>query len=109
MLFWLIVGHAVADYPLQGDFLAKAKNHAAPLPGIPWIHGLLPHAAIHAGAVALATGSPLLGCAEFAAHALIDYGKSAGWYGAPGPRSFHADQALHVASKVLWAAAAALA
>lgn len=100
-LFWLLVGHAVADYPLQGDFLARAKNHAAPIPGVPWIHGLLPHAAMHAGAVALVTGSVVLGCAEFAAHAVIDFGKCAGWFG-EGARAFNIDQALHVACKVLW-------
>lgn len=32
----LLAGHALCDYPLQGDFLAKAKNRAAPLPGVPW-------------------------------------------------------------------------
>ena len=26
-LLLLIAGHALCDYPLQGDFLAKAKNH----------------------------------------------------------------------------------
>ena len=36
ILFWLMVGHALADYPLQGDFLAKAKNRTAPIPGVPW-------------------------------------------------------------------------
>lgn len=64
ILFWMIVGHAVADYPLQGDFLAKGKNHKQPLPGVPWWICLLAHAMIHAGAVALATGSTVLGMAE---------------------------------------------
>lgn len=32
----LVAGHALADYPLQGDFLARAKNRAAPIPGVPW-------------------------------------------------------------------------
>ena len=95
-LFWLIVGHAVADYPLQGDFLARGKNHRQPLPGVPWWQCLVWHAAMHAGAVALATGSVALGCAEFVVHCAIDYGKCDGRYG------FNADQALHVACKFAW-------
>jgi hypothetical protein len=59
-----LVGHAVADYPLQGDFLA-------------WTQALAAHALIHAGAVALATGSAALGVPEFACHAAIDYANAA--------------------------------
>ncbi len=33
ILFWLFVAHAVCDYPLQGDFLAKAKNQMAVVRG----------------------------------------------------------------------------
>lgn len=32
----LLVGHALADYPLQGEFLSKTKNHRSPNEGIPW-------------------------------------------------------------------------
>lgn len=118
LLFWLLVGHALADYPLQGDFLARAKNHRNPLPGVPWVYGLLPHALIHAGAVTFLTGSPTLGALELVAHALIDYGKCAGAFGSSGDyaapgrvewdghaadrRAFHLDQALHVACKLAW-------
>ena len=103
MLFWLLVGHALADYPLQGDFLAKAKNHSAPIPGVPWVHGLVWHSAIHAGAVALATGSVALGCGEFMVHCVIDYGKCGGWFG-QGARAFNIDQTLHVLCKMAWVA-----
>jgi hypothetical protein len=96
LLFWLVVGHSVADYPLQGDFLARGKNHSAPLPGVPWLICLMAHAAIHAGAVALATGSVALGCAEFVIHCAIDYGKCDGRFG------FVTDQILHVGCKVVW-------
>lgn len=98
ILFWTLVSHAVCDYPLQGDFLARGKNHKAPLPGVPWYQCLIWHAAIHAGGVALATGSVGLGCAEFVAHLLIDYGKCDGWFG------FNADQMLHVGCKLIWVA-----
>ena len=32
MAIALIAGHCLADYPLQGDFLSKAKNRTAPFP-----------------------------------------------------------------------------
>lgn len=97
VMFWfLLVGHAVCDYPLQGDFLAKGKNHTAPLPGVPWYQCLLAHAMIHSGSVLLVTGSITLALAEFTVHVLIDYGKCDGWYG------FNVDQSLHFACKVLW-------
>lgn len=96
LLFWMLVGHAVADYPLQGDFLARGKNHRQPIPGFDWWVVLLNHAAIHGGAVALVTGSPLLGLTETALHFAIDHLKCAGLFG------YKTDQALHVASKLLW-------
>lgn len=91
-----IFAHALCDYPLQGDFLAKAKNHKAPIPGVDWWIALSMHAAIHAGAVAFITRSVWLGVAEFAAHCFIDFGKCDGWFG------FRTDQALHLLCKVIW-------
>lgn len=99
VLFWLLVGHAVADYPLQGDFLSKGKNHKNPIPGIPFWQCLFAHAAIHAGSVALVTGSIAFGLVEFALHCVIDFGKCSGWYG------FNCDQGLHVICKVAYAMA----
>lgn len=97
MLFWLIVGHALADYPLQGDFLAKAKNRFAPIPGFPWWQALGAHAVIHGGAVAFITGNVWLGLAEIAAHFITDDLKCRGKIG------LNADQAIHIGCKVLWA------
>lgn len=100
LLFWLIFGHAVADYPLQGDFLSKAKNHRAALPGVPWYQGLIWHAVIQGGIVALVLvafhvpHAELWGMGEFVVHCVIDYAKCQGW------TRFNADQALHVACKV---------
>jgi hypothetical protein len=68
-LLWMLIGHAVADYPLQGDWLARAKNRTLALVAgeTIWWHALAAHAAIHAGAVRLATGSWWLAGAEFVA------------------------------------------
>jgi len=96
-LFGLLVfAHALCDYPLQGEFLSRAKNRASPMAGIPWYQALGAHALIHGGFVGLVTGSIWLGLAETIAHALIDDAKC------HGRLSFNQDQALHVACKVLW-------
>lgn len=99
----LVFGHCLADYPLQGDFLAKAKNHKAPIPGVPWPTALLAHAAIHAGVVLLVTGSLWFALAEFVGHAVIDHTKCAGRIG------FNTDQGLHLAMKAAYIAALAIA
>lgn len=96
-LFALLVGHALADYPLQGDFLARAKNHRAPIAGVPWYQALGAHALIHGGMVWAITGLWWLGAMEIAAHALIDFSKCQGAIG------FNGDQFLHVACKVAYA------
>lgn len=96
LLFQLLCFHALCDYPLQSDFLAKGKNHRNPIPGIPWYHCLVGHALIHGGAVALATGRVELGVAETVIHAITDYAKCEGVFG------FDADQAVHILCKFLW-------
>ena len=92
----LIIAHAVCDYPLQGDFLSKAKNRAAPIPGVPWYQALGAHAIMHGGAVWLITGFWWLGALEAVAHALIDDSKCTGKIG------FNTDQFAHVVCKALW-------
>lgn len=100
MLCLLIVGHAIADYPLQGDFLARAKNRTAPIPGFPWWQAMTAHAVIHAGMVGVITGSIGLGLAEGAIHWLTDDLKCRGKIG------LNTDQAIHIVCKVAWAAIA---
>ena len=78
VLFWLLVAHAVCDFSLQSDFLARAKNHRAPVLGVPFYQALGAHALIHAGGVFLVTGLPALAAAELIAHAAIDYAKADG-------------------------------
>jgi hypothetical protein len=96
VLLLLFAGHALCDYPLQGDFLARGKNHTAPLPGVPWYQCLAAHSLIHAGAVVLITHSPWLALAELVIHAATDHAKCAGHI------SFNVDQAIHYGCKVLW-------
>lgn len=96
LLFYLLAAHGVCDYPLQGDFLARGKNHTAPLAGVPWYQCLFWHAMIHAGAVALITHSLTLGLAELLLHFVIDYMKCDGHF------TFNGDQATHVLCKVVW-------
>ena len=96
ILFKLIVGHALADFPLQGDYLAKSKNPYAPLPGTPWWIALAAHSLIHGGMVCAITGSLWLGLAETILHGAIDVAKCSGRI------SYTTDQAAHVACKVVW-------
>lgn len=96
-LLLMIVGHFIADYPLQGDFLAKAKNHTNPIPGVPWYQALAAHAIIHGGFVGIITGIWWLGLFEAIIHAVIDY------YKCSGCLSYNLDQLLHLYCKIGWA------
>jgi hypothetical protein len=95
----LILGHFVADYPLQTDFVAKFKCRKASLEAVPWYYVMTGHCATHAVAVYLVTGSLLLALCELVAHWIIDVCKCEGW------TNIHVDQALHVVCKVAWAIA----
>ncbi len=101
MLAALIFAHLLADYPLQGDFMAKAKNRLAPVPGAPWLLILVSHAAIHAGFVLLITGVWWFAAIELVLHTWIDDAKCS------GKISFVTDQLLHVFCKVGYAASIA--
>jgi hypothetical protein len=93
----LVLGHFIADYPLQGDFLSHGKNPNSPYPGFPWQWCMLAHTAIHAGAVYLVTGSLWLAAAELVIHWATDYLKCARLIGV------NADQIIHLSCKVLYA------
>lgn len=107
LFFAFCIGHSLADFPLQGDFLAHGKNrHAkpvplascAPAPRYLWVYCLTAHALIHAGFVWAISGKVSLGLAEFIAHWVIDFAKC------EGKTSFAMDQLLHVLCKVVWIA-----
>jgi len=98
MFSLMVFGHALADYPLQGEFLAKSKNRTAPVPGMPWYQALAAHAIIQGGFVGIVTGSLPLAVAETVVHAITDDLKCRGKLG------FNADQFIHIGSKFLWCA-----
>lgn len=95
MMSLLVLGHFLADFGLQSDRMAVEK-----CPGqdrtLPWSWWLAAHAAIHGFVVAVITGVPLLGLAEWALHAVIDLAKCRHRFG------LSVDQILHLLSKLLW-------
>lgn len=93
-LFLLVFCHFLADYPLQGDFIAKAKNHKNPIPGIPFYQPLLAHSFIHSGFVLLVTGSLLLALFELVVHTVTDFTKCEGLI------NYDVDQAIHILCKI---------
>lgn len=100
LLIALLAAHFFFDYAGQGDFMAKAKNAATPIPGIPWWQVLFAHAFIHGAAVALITGIWWLLILEAAIHFITDDMKCRSRI------SYNVDQAVHLGCKLLWWAVA---
>lgn len=96
ILIALIAAHALCDYPLQGDFLAKAKNRTAAIPGVPWWQAMGAHAVMHGAAVALITGIWWLSVLEAAIHWITDDAKCR------SKIDFNTDQAIHLICKAAW-------
>lgn len=92
----LVVAHALADFPLQGSYLAWQKVRSQATSFSEYITALSAHAVIHGGAVWLVSGSLVLGVIELALHGIIDTGKGNGKYG------ILADQILHLACKMVY-------
>lgn len=96
LLFMLIVAHCLADYSLQNDFIANAKNRNTAL-GKQFWHFVLPaHGIIHGGFVFMLTGSLTLGVVETFMHSFIDFLKC------DGKLTFNQDQSLHLVCKLLY-------
>lgn len=99
MFFALLVGHAIADFPLQAGPMAAEKcrhSTSALQRAVPWFYWLSAHALVHGGFVYGITGSLFLGLLETVVHWLIDFAKCENWFG------IHVDQALHVGCKAVW-------
>lgn len=97
LLLFLVLVHFLADYPLQGDFLATAKNRNTEIGKIFWKHALLAHSVIHGGLVAIVTGSLILGLLEAIIHGATDFLKC------ENKISLNTDQAIHLTCKLVWA------
>ena len=93
----LLFFHFLADYPLQGDFLAKAKNKYNPIPGIPWRHAMFAHCFIHGFFVFLMTGMFTFLIGEIIIHWITDQLKC------KGVIDYSSDQLIHIATKMIWA------
>jgi len=101
LLFALFIGHAIADYPLQHEFMAQAKQpkywkEIKDSKGFEWAFILGFHSLIHGGAVWLLTGSMMLGVIETVLHFLIDHARNRERIG------FITDQLLHLGCKVAY-------
>lgn len=103
LFFALAIGHALADFPLQGEYLAKFKSrHVRPadLETVPrglWVHCMTAHCLIHAGFVWLITGQVIFAIVEFVLHFILDLLKC------EGKTSFNLDQIGHYTCKAGYA------
>jgi hypothetical protein len=106
LFFAFLIGHALGDFPLQGDFIARFKNRHVPIPDDPyfdvpanvWVYCLSAHALIHAGLVWAITANPIIAAIELVSHWFIDFFKGDGF------TNFHTDQFLHVVCKLAYIA-----
>ena len=105
--FLLLVGHAVADFALQTEIMARLKNRHNKPDNIPngqkyipcWIYWMSSHSLIHAGAVYVVTGSLVWAIFEFCSHFIIDMLKC------ENVTNPNQDQISHVWMKVVYALA----
>ena len=95
-LFLLFAGHFLADFPLQGEYLAKMKNrHNAPdvppgqKPTTVWFYALTAHAMIHGLVVFLITGRMDMMVVQFVSHWIADFMKC------ENITNPHSDQIIH--------------
>lgn len=130
LFFLLLFGHAMADFPMQNDFMARAKSPVVGVPGVPWPLVMAVHGIIHGGFVATvvflfcATSTisqgqgvdglgfslqlgVVFGVMEVGLHMTIDIAKCMGLFGA-GRRSILIDQGLHASCKAVIAGAVIL-
>ena len=107
ILYWLLIGHALADYALQSDSMINRKNPKWVIQDVrivrspygPWWWTMLAHSAINGAFVSLLTGNIAYGMVETVLHFLLDWAKCLGKINAME------DQAGHILSKVLIAGA----
>ena len=96
----LIIGHALCDYALQTEAMAKFKSYKVStkdMPGMPnWVYWLTAHSLIHGGMIYIITGSMFFCIFEIIVHWFIDLSKCGNKINA------HVDQTLHILCKALY-------
>ncbi len=109
VIFLLFAGHALMDYPLQGEFLSNCKNRHFLLqrqdptrPVSIWPICMTAHCLLHAAMVWAITGCFITCLVEFVLHWIIDFAKC------ENKTTFSQDQALHCICKIAYVVAAML-
>jgi hypothetical protein len=111
LLFYFLAGHALADFSLQSDTMAKGKHVWLNTGPVPWAYWMLAHSLIHGLVVALVVLGAYpesawhdrghvalaLGVWETVAHFVIDLLKC------DDDTNIHQDQALHALCKLMYA------
>ena len=98
-ILWIILAHYIADYPLQGDFLAQTK-------GKYW-YSLLAHSVIYGLTIALALKLLDLfaiwkAITLIISHMVIDYKKATAKNKEKALTTYlYIDQALHIAINII--------
>ena len=103
-LFLLLVGHALADFSLQSDVMAKLKNRRNKPDWIPegqkyvptWFYWLMAHSLIHGGVVYVVTYNVWFSIIETIMHGVIDFLKC------ENITNPHIDQFLHFIIKIIY-------
>ena len=104
LCFRLLLAHAVCDFVLQSDTMAKGKNRNNAPPVLPpgqkvcacWPYWLTAHALVAGAGVWWATELMAFGVFEFMFHWVIDFAKC------EGMTDPHVDQSLHMWCRVLY-------
>ena len=97
LFFAFAIMHALADFPLQGEFLAIQKSRRTANDRSMWVVALTAHCLIQAGGVWLVSGSMAFAATELLLHGLIDLGKGEQRFG------IVTDQVLHLLCKLAYA------
>jgi len=104
LFFWMLCGHAIADYSFQSDTMAIGKNRHLEkgcYRSVPWYYWMAAHALIHGGTTGLLSGWIVLGVIETVIHFIVDCAKC------DKVINVHVDQAIHVGCKAVYAYVAA--
>lgn len=104
ILLKLLIAHALCDFSLQSDAMAKGKNRNRKPNYIPeeqkyipcWGYWLTAHALISGGGVWLITGKWYWGLAEIIAHWIIDFLKC------DNKTNPNQDQLLHFCCRIVY-------